>query len=261
MRDVLERLRKGRLSVAAAERRLRSDVVRRVGVRLKLDLQRATRTGLPEIVVAEGKTASDLLDACGAFLRAHGRAIVTRCWTRVPFSRLGVRVERHRKAGVVVLRAGGRRPRQTGGRVALLTGGTSDWRAAEEAAIIAQELGCVVVTEQDVGVAGLARLLTALERVVGKDPHVYIVAAGREGALAPVVSGLVPGPVIGLPVSTGYGHHGRGEAALATMLQSCSPLVTVNIDAGFVAGAVAAQIANRMAALERVAARRARPIP
>jgi NCAIR mutase (PurE)-related protein len=74
-----------------------------------------------------------------------------------------------------------------------------------------------------------------------------IVAAGREGALGPVVSGLVDRPVIGLPVSTGYGMGGRGEAALLTMLQACSPLTCVNIDAGTVAGMCAAQIANRVA--------------
>jgi NCAIR mutase (PurE)-related protein len=73
---------------------------------------------------------------------------------------------------------------------------------------------------------------------------VLIVSAGREGALPTLVSGLVKVPVIGLPVSTGYGLHGNGEAALYAMLQACSPLAVVNIDAGFVAGAVAGKIAN-----------------
>ena len=76
------------------------------------------------------------------------------------------------------------------------------------------------------------------------DADVIIVAAGREGALPTLVSGMVDIPVIGLPISTGYGIHGKGETALFAMLQSCSPLVVVNIDAGFVAGAVAARIAN-----------------
>ena len=130
--------------------------------------------------------------------------------------------------------------------MAILTGGASDQRVADEARIVAEELGCDVRIEHDVGVAALARVIDALGRLSSWNPHAYIVAAGREGALAPVVAGLVEGPVIGLPVSTGYGHRGKGEAALSTMLQSCSPLLTVNIDAGFVAGACAAQIANRI---------------
>jgi hypothetical protein len=101
--------------------------------------------------------------------------------------------------------------------------------------------------ERDVGVASLARAVDAAKRLMAHDPHVWIVVAGREGALAPVVAGLVPGPVIGVPVSTGYGFRGRGEAALSTMLQACTPLLAVNIDAGFVAGAAAAQIAARAA--------------
>ena len=74
--------------------------------------------------------------------------------------------------------------------------------------------------------------------------NVIVVCAGREGALPTLVSGLVKVPVIGLPVSTGYGLHGKGETALFAMLQSCSPLAVVNIDAGFVAGAVAGKVAN-----------------
>lgn len=259
MRDILRRLQRGRLTLAQAERLLRADQVRRVGTRLKLDLHRAQRTGIPEVVVAEGKRPQDVLDACAGFLQEQGRVLVTRCWKPLPFGRLGVRVERHAASGVVLLRRRGVRPPRTGGRVAILTGGASDARVAEEAQLVAQEMGCRVFVEHDVGVAGLFRVLAALERMARKAPHVYIVAAGREGALAPVVAGLVPGPVIGVPVATGYGHRGRGEAALATMLQSCSPLVTVNIDAGFVAGAVGAQIANRLAAAE--SGRRGAPAP
>lgn len=251
MREVLERVRTGTLSVARAERLLRADQVRRVGTRLKLDLQRAQRTGIPEVVVAEGKAPRDVLAACRAFLDAHGRAIVTRAWKPLPLARLGAHVERFPEAGVVVLRQRAGRPKPTGGRVAVVTGGASDRPVALEAEVVAREMGCAVFIEHDAGVAGLQRLLDALARLVRKGPHAWIAVAGREGALAPVVAGLVEGPVIGVPVSSGYGHAGKGEAALSTMLQSCSPLVVVNIDAGFVAGAVAAQMANRQARLER----------
>jgi NCAIR mutase (PurE)-related protein len=75
-----------------------------------------------------------------------------------------------------------------------------------------------------------------------------VVAAGREGTLPTIVSGLVDVSVIGLPISTGYGAGGGGKAALLAMLQSCSTVAVVNIDAGFVAGTYAARIANMIAA-------------
>lgn len=233
-------------TVVAAAKLLRSQSILDLGGLLRLDLDREGRTGIPEVVIGEGKTPTAIRAAAAGFLERRGRAIITRCPPQVNLSGLGGRVERHKDARVVVLRKGPK-PRPTGARVAILTGGSSDQRVADEARIVAQELGCTVRIEHDVGVAALVRVIDALDRLSSWHPHVYIVAAGREGALAPVVAGLVEGPVIGLPVSTGYGHRGKGEAALATMLQSCSPLVTVNIDAGFVAGACAAQIANRLA--------------
>jgi NCAIR mutase (PurE)-related protein len=89
------------------------------------------------------------------------------------------------------------------------------------------------------------RLFEALDRMRRQKVDVYIAVAGREGALPTLLAGMVDAPVIGVPVSTGYGMAGKGKSALYAMLQSCSPLVVVNIDAGFVAGAVAARIARR----------------
>jgi hypothetical protein len=106
-------------------------------------------------------------------------------------------------------------------------------------------MGCNVISEYDVGVAGIHRLFPCLERMASVDA--FVVAAGREGTLPAVVAGLVEAPVIGLPVSTGYGLGGAGQAALYSMLQSCSVLTVVNIDAGFVAGAYAAKIARQKA--------------
>ena len=101
-------------------------------------------------------------------------------------------------------------------------------------------MGCHVISEYDVGVAGIHRLFPSMEKLM--DVDAVVVAAGREGTLPAVVAGLVDAPVIGLPVSTGYGLGGNGTAALLSMLQSCSVLTVVNIDAGFVAGAYAAKI-------------------
>ena len=123
----------------------------------------------------------------------------------------------------------------------MVTAGTSDVPLAEEASAILRELGIRVVRQYDVGVAGLHRLLTALHRTETRRPEVYLVFAGREGALPTVVAGLVQAPVVGVPTSVGYGRGGRGEAALNAMLQSCAPLAVVNIDAAVPAALFAAQ--------------------
>jgi hypothetical protein len=125
--------------------------------------------------------------------------------------------------------------------VAVVTAGTSDVPLAEEARAILRELGLRVVRQYDVGVAGLHRLLTAVHRLEAHRPEIYLVFAGREGALPTVVAGLVPAPVVAVPTSIGYGRGGRGEAALNAMLQSCAPLAVVNIDASVPAALFVAQ--------------------
>ena len=210
----------------------------------KLDLAREARTGIPEVVLAEGKRDADLVAVIEAFVRETRRVLVSRldpARTRLlghlaPFSY-------DERARLAVLGDSPRPP--TGGRVLVLAAGTADIPVAEEARLVAQELGCETRHHYDVGVAGIHRLFPALDDAPWADA--IVVVAGREGAIAPVVAGLVDRPVIGVPVSIGYGMGGRGEAALMSMLQSCSPLTVVNIDAGFVGGACAAQIANRVA--------------
>jgi len=134
--------------------------------------------------------------------------------------------------------------------VGVLTAGTADIPCAEEAALLAREMGCQTHTAFDVGVAGLHRLFEPLKRLLDEDRvDVLIVAAGMDGALPSVVAGLADVPVVGLPTSVGYGLGGQGIAALYSMLQSCSPgLCVVNVDNGVGAGAVAGLIANRAAA-------------
>jgi NCAIR mutase (PurE)-related protein len=155
---------------------------------------------------------------------------------------------------VLVTRENAALPTDTGGVVALLTAGASDAPAADEAAWVAREMGCRVVRADDVGVAGLHRLEAPLRLLREHGADVVIVAAGMDGALPSVVSGLVDVPVIGLPTSVGYGLGGGGIAALLSMLQTCAPgLVVVNIDNGVGAGATAALIANRVAAARRSA--------
>jgi NCAIR mutase (PurE)-related protein len=130
------------------------------------------------------------------------------------------------------------------GRVVVVTAGTSDLPVAEEARVTAEAWNCEVSLVADVGVAGLHRLLSRLEKLGGAD--VLVVVAGMEGALPSVVGGLVDCPVIAVPTSIGYGASFGGLAALLGMLNSCaSNVVVVNIDAGFNGGHVAGLIARR----------------
>jgi pyridinium-3,5-biscarboxylic acid mononucleotide synthase len=161
----------------------------------------------------------------------------------------GNEVESFTRARMVVIRGPGHRRLESGGRVGIVTAGTSDLPAAEEAQVIAREMGCETDLAADVGVAGLHRLVSPLARLHEWGADALIVAAGMDGALPSVVAGLVDIPVIGLPTSRGYGMGGQGEAALLSMLQTCVPGMTVvNIDNGIGAGASAARIANRVAA-------------
>jgi NCAIR mutase (PurE)-related protein len=151
----------------------------------------------------------------------------------------------YRSVGRVLVLSTGAETEKTGGVVAIVTAGTSDIRVAEEAKVIAEEMGCEVRTAYDVGVAGIHRLFPALKSLM--DADVFVVCAGREGTLPAIIAGLVDRPVIGVPVSSGYGYMGQGKAALASMLQSCSVVAVVNTDADFTAGAFAARVANQAA--------------
>ena len=134
-----------------------------------------------------------------------------------------------------------------GGKVGIMTAGTSDIGVAEEARIMCQAMNCQCITSYDVGVAGIQRIFPILKKMIEEDVDCIIVAAGMEGALATLVSTMVDIPIIGIPTSVGYGYGEKGIAALASMLQSCSlGLSVVNIDNGIAAGGIAANIANRV---------------
>ena len=248
-REILEIYGQGLISLDEALRRIKVQNIRTVGEVAKLDVCRQDRIGIPEAILAEGKDKIDLLAISIAHLEATGSVIIT----RVSPEQLDVlmsaklpalsMLEHNSRARTVVIRSGERSTKM--GKVGILAAGTADIPVAEEARVTAEEMGCTVVSEYDVGVAGIHRLFPCLERMM--DVDAFVVAAGREGTLPTVVAGLVEAPVIGLPVSTGYGLGGGGVAALYSMLQSCSVLTVVNVDAGFVAGAYAAKIAKQKA--------------
>ncbi len=258
MKEILDQVRSGEISPEEAERLLTTGWLG-IGEFARLDVSRESRTGIPEVVLAEGKRPEEVVAIAEKGLEALGRVIVSRVGPDLS-SMLERSIEAEHlyreSARIHVVRSSDWHPPQIRGSVGIITGGTSDIPVADECQVIVEEMGCVVRMVNDAGVAGIQRLYSALEEL-GWSPEdrrsvadVYVVAAGREGTLPTVVSGLVDRPVIGLPVSTGYGMGGNGVAALLTMLQSCSPVVVVNIDAGVVAGLMAARIA-RLSARDR----------
>jgi NCAIR mutase (PurE)-related protein len=223
--------------------------------RVRADIGRLRRTGIPEVVHAERKRAVDVAAALRGLAEANGRALAS----RVPAGEAeairlllepDLAVEEQPRAKALVVSVPGRERPRGGGVVGVVSAGTSDIPIAAEAALMAAEMGAAVHEAWDAGVAGLHRLVEPLERFAAAGVDVIIVAAGMDGALPSVVAGLVDVPVIGLPTSIGYGFGGGGVGAMTTMLQSCAPgLVVVNIDNGIGAGSTAALIANRAGAL------------
>ncbi|MFH1468182.1 MAG: nickel pincer cofactor biosynthesis protein LarB [Pseudomonadota bacterium] len=209
-----------------------------------LDLERPRRTGLPEVVFGQGKTAAQIAALMGRLHQAGQVAIATRVDDEKAAAVLAAlpEVQHLGVARVLLLPAPGEGPRPAvRGPVAVVCAGTSDLPVAEEAAVVLEAFGHPVERVRDVGVAGIHRLLEHLERL--RACSVLVVVAGMEGALPSVVAGLVGRPVIAVPTSVGYGASFGGVAALLGMLNSCAPgLSVVNIDNGFGAACQAALI-------------------
>jgi len=247
MRETLDALAAGEIGPAEAESRLRGYATTEAG---RFDAARGQRRGIPEAVLAEGKTPAEAAALATTAVETTGRAVLTRVDEATA---AGVReavadatpaatVEHDERARTVVVHGDGFEPPALDATVAVVTAGTADRAAAGEAATVVREVGADVDRLDDVGVASLRRLVDQIDRL--READVVVVAAGREGALPTVVAGLVDSPVIALPVASGYGVGGDGEAALSGALQSCTVLSTVNVDAGFVAGAQAGLIAR-----------------
>jgi NCAIR mutase (PurE)-related protein len=209
----------------------------------ELDLDRTARRGYPEAVYCAGKTAEQVA-AIAAAVRA--RPDVVTLFTRADAGHAdAVRRElpdAHHDPDAGLLAWPPAPPEPSGGRVVVLAAGTSDLRAAKEALLTARYLGRDAELAVDVGVAGLHRVLSRLDLLRGA--RAVVVAAGMDGALPSVVAGLIAAPVIGLPTSVGYGAAFGGLAPLLAMLNACAPgVAVVNIDNGYGAGHLAAQIA------------------
>ncbi|MCK9522423.1 MAG: nickel pincer cofactor biosynthesis protein LarB [Proteobacteria bacterium] len=210
-----------------------------------IDHHRALRTGLPEAVFGETKTAAQIVEIATAIIAAGQDVLVTRV---SPEKAAQVRhalpdMNYEVSANALVHRTGDAPNSDARGTIVVVTAGTSDLSVAHEALLTAELAGHPTHLINDVGIAGLHRLLHHLPRL--RDASVIIAVAGMEGALPSVVASLVSCPVIAVPTSVGYGVSRGGFVALLSMLSTCVPGVTlVNIDNGYGAGC-AASLINR----------------
>lgn len=208
---------------------------------VQADIGRELRQGLPEVVHGPGKTPAQICAIVTELLLANtGPVLVTRVDAVTAADVLG-----HVPGGSFDVLAGllvWRPAAPNGFALTVVSGGTSDWAVATEAAAVAKAVGLVVTALHDVGAAGLHSVLRLQEQL--RDSDAVVVLAGMEGALASVVGGLVGCPVIAVPVSTGYGASLEGVTALLAMHASCAAgLTVVNIDSGFGAAMAAHRLA------------------
>lgn len=253
LRTILDRFARGAISFEDAQKEIAINAIEHIEDIAKLDIGREPRKGLPEIVLAERKEYSDTIKIALAAADRSGQVVVSRIKKRelkrlvAALQKKGLKVETGRNSTTIL--AVRKSTMQKRGIVGIVAAGTSDIGVAEEARLVAEAMGCKVITSYDVGIAGMHRLFPALKDMLSKKVGAIVVVAGMEGALASVVASMVDVPVVGVPSSVGYGFGSEGVAALASMLQSCTlGLAVVNIDNGVGAGAFAASVAKRAAA-------------
>lgn len=242
-KEILQKVKSGELSVEEAQQLFRRQPFEEMGY-AKLDTHRKIRSGFAEVIFCSGKADEHLLQIFGRLYEQDQEVFGTRASKEQyeliksrypmavydPISRI-IKIEKSGKE-----RKGG---------VAVCTAGTADIPVAEEAAQTAEYFGTKVERIYDVGVSGLHRLLSQLDTI--QKANCVVAVAGMEGALASVLGGLVDKPVIAVPTSIGYGASMHGLSALLTMINSCANgIAVVNIDNGYGAGYMAAQI-NRLA--------------
>ena len=243
LRTLLEQVRSGAINVDSALTRVRHMPFEDLGF-AKVDHHRELRHGMPEVILAKGKTPDQVVAIAGRLLEVSQNVLITRA--DAPMAEQIVKnlagAEYFPLSGAV--RFWRDKTLRGKGKIAVVCAGTSDIPVAEEAQVTAEVMGNEVESIHDVGVAGIHRLIESSSRLAAA--RVVVVCAGMEGALPSAVGGLVSCPVIAVPTSVGYGASFNGLAALLGMLNSCASNVTVvNIDNGFGAGYVASLI-NRL---------------
>jgi NCAIR mutase (PurE)-related protein len=254
IREILNRLLKKECSIEEAEKLLKANTIEEVGDFAKLDIFRKHRTGIVEVIYAENKTPKIVIEIIYSFITKNKFAIVSRFTEEQKLAvfkefeeKSSFSIDVNELAKIIIVKEKSYQFIKKSGIIGIITAGSSDIPVAEEAKVIAESMGCQVISSYDLGIAGIHRIFNPLSEMIKSGAHVIIVCAGMEGTLPGVVAALVDVPVIGVPISSGYGLGEKGIGALTTMLQSCSPgLLVVNIDNGFGAGASAALIANNM---------------
>jgi len=250
IQEILESLKTGKTSIKDAKKLLSLYSIEEVEGFAKIDINRRKRRGIPEVIFAETKELDEIKKITKRTLEKTNSVIISRIKKDnyqkiITFAkRLKVKVKTGKNSSSLLLF---KKPiKFHGGKVGILTAGTSDIGVAEESRLMCEAMNCKCITSYDVGVAGIQRIFPVLKKMIEEEVDCIIVAAGMEGALATLVSTMIDIPIIGIPTSAGYGYGGKGIAALASMLQSCSlGLSVVNIDNGIAAGGIAANIANR----------------
>jgi hypothetical protein len=241
--SVLEQVQAGALDIEAALGQLRHMPFEDLGF-AKVDHHRALRHGMPEVILAKGKTPEQVAEIAARLLDKAANVLATRADARTADLVRARFAEAEYFPLSGAIRVWRDRTIRGKGKIAVVCAGTSDLFVAEEAQVTAEVMGNEVETIHDIGVAGIHRLMSNRERLAAA--RVIVVCAGMEGALPSAVGGLVSCPVIAVPTSVGYGASFHGLAALLGMLNSCASNVTVvNIDNGFGAGYVASLI-NRL---------------
>jgi NCAIR mutase (PurE)-related protein len=243
LRELFQQVRSGAIDVDHAVDRMRHMPFEDLGF-AKVDHHRELRHGMPEVILAKGKTPEQVTAIASTLLQHSQNVLITRA------DRACAEVVTQQLPDAEYLPLSGAirfwRDRKIHGKgpMAVVCAGTSDMPVAEEAQVTAEIMGNQVDTINDIGVAGIHRLMQNRQRLC--EARVIVVCAGMEGALPSAVGGLVSCPVIAVPTSVGYGASFNGLAALLGMLNSCASNVTVvNIDNGFGAGYVASLI-NRL---------------
>ena len=247
--EILETLSKGKISVADAQKLLSLYSIEKIEEFAKIDTGRKIRNGVPEVILAEKKQLSEIKKIIVKVLTKTDLVLVSRI-QKNHFEKIiqycknnKLKIKKGKNTRTLLIHQ--KIIKKTGGKIGIITAGTSDISVAEEARLMCEAMNCECITSYDIGIAGLHRTFPILKEFIKSEVNIIIVVAGMEGALASIVSSTVNVPVIGVPTSVGYGYGEKGVAALASMLQSCSlGLSVVNIDNGIGAGAVASKIAN-----------------
>jgi len=256
IKKILSDYKKEKISLDEAQVQLNTRISQQIGSEVIFDISREDTSGIPEVVLAETKEPELCLKMAEIIVDEKDVLLFTRC-TEKHFKafrnwdkRSKYNLEENKKARTILVFKPDYEfkidPNE--GLVAIVTAGTTDIPVAEEAIITLKAMNIAVETFHDVGIAGLHRIQYPIQKIKELKPKCVLVFAGMEGALPSVIAGLVPIPVIGIPISQGsYGYGSGGKAALMSMLQSCSPgLAVVNIDGGFRAATIAALIVRNI---------------